>query len=82
MRPDEIKSHLRRQPFHPIRVHVTDGSSYDVHHPDLVLVSRMEIVIGLNPTDDIPDRNVYIDPIHVARIEPIGAKRSANGRRK
>jgi hypothetical protein len=82
MRPDEIKEHLRTQPFRPIRIYVTDGSSYEVHHPELVFVTRMDVVEGLNPTDEIPDRSVYIDPIHITRIEPSAHRRSANGRRK
>jgi len=75
MRADEISEHLRRQPFRPIRVHVSDGSTYGVRHPELMYVSRTEVVIGLDPgTDVIPERSVYRDPILVARIEPINAR--------
>ena len=75
MRADEISKHLRRQPFRPIRVYVSDGSSYDVRHPELMFVSRSEVVIGLNPgTDVIPERSVYCDPVHITRIEPINGE--------
>ena len=76
MGPGEIKKHLRRRPFQPFRVFVSDGSSYDVRHPELAYVSRSEVVIGLDAANgDLPDRSIYIAPLHVTRIEPIdGAK--------
>jgi hypothetical protein len=75
MRPDEIRTHLRRQPFRPIRVYLSDGSHYDVRHPELALVSRMDVVIAIDPgNDDVPERSVYCDPVHVTRIEPINGQ--------
>ncbi len=72
MRPDDIRAHLRKQPFRPIRIYVSDGSSYDVRHPEMMFVTRTEVVIGLDAgDDDIPERSAYCDPIHITRIEPI-----------
>ena len=84
MRPDEIRAHLHKQPFQPIRVFVSDGSHYDVLHHDFMLVSRSEVIIGLSADpDEIPDKNAYLDPVHITRIEPINGKRSrGNGRRE
>ena len=74
MRPDEIRAHLRREPFRPIRIYISDGSSYDVRHPELMFVSRAEVVIGLDAGDDeLPERSVYCDPLHITRIEPVDA---------
>jgi hypothetical protein len=85
MRASEILSHLRRHPFVPIRIFVSDGASYDVCHPAMAAVSHLELVIGLPPFDeDVPDRFAYCDPIHVTRIEPLdGSKpRRRAGKRK
>ncbi len=72
MRADEIRSHLRRKPFLPLNIHMSDGSSYPVRHPALAFVTRRDLVIALDPGDDrIPDRSVYRDPMHVTRIEPL-----------
>ena len=72
MRPDEIRAHLRKQPFRPIRIYVSDGASYDLRHPESALVTRTEVVIALDPGgDDIPQRCAYCDPIHITRIESI-----------
>ncbi len=78
MRPDEISAHLRRQPFQPIRVVVSDGSSYDVRHPEMMFVTRREVVIGLDVGDDrIPERSAYCDPMHITQIEPIDGETAA-----
>ncbi len=76
MRPEDIRERLRKRPFQPIRMYLSDGAHYDVWHPDVMVVLRTEIVLGLPRTnghlnDDLPERLASIDPIHVVRIEPI-----------
>ena len=72
MRAEEIRKHVRVQPFRPIRVYVSDGASYDVRHPEMMYVSRTEVIIGLDAENgDIPERSVYCDPVHITRIEPL-----------
>ena len=76
MRPDDIRAHLRREPFQPIRVYVSDGSKYDVRHPELMLVTRSEVIVALDPGDDeIPEHKVFCDPVHITRIEPVNGRK-------
>jgi len=77
MRIDDIRAHVRKQPFRPIRVFVSDGSYYDVLHHDFMLIGRTEIVIGLaSDPDDFPEEKAYVDPLHITRIEPLNGKRN------
>ena len=70
MRAEEIRKHVRMQPFRPIRVYVSDGASYDVRHPELMPVTRTEIEIGLDAGNgDLPEQMVYCDPVRITRIE-------------
>ena len=72
MRAEEIQNHLRRQPFQPFRVYLSDGVFYDVRHPELMNVGRREVVIALEVgEDDLPERFAYCDPVHVTNIEPL-----------
>jgi hypothetical protein len=71
MRPHEIIKHTRKQPFKAFRVCITDGTSYDVRHPELILVTRTEIAIAIGVNGGIPDEMVYCDPMHVTCIEPL-----------
>ncbi|MGB2984723.1 MAG: hypothetical protein WBE26_02475 [Phycisphaerae bacterium] len=76
MRPAQIRDHLKVQPFRPIRVHISDGSSYDVRHPEMAYVTTTQVMIALEmSTEDLPERIVFCDPVHITRIEPLdGAK--------
>ena len=72
MSPDRIRNHLRREPFLPIRIYMSDGSSYEVRHPEMAVVTRRDVFIALPPLQgDMPERAVFCDPLHVTRIEPI-----------
>lgn len=72
MSPDQIRNHLRREPFLPIRIYMSDGSSYEVRHPEMAMVTRREVVVAIPPTHgDMPERTVFCDPLHITRIEPV-----------
>jgi hypothetical protein len=77
MRPNDIIAHLRKQPFRPVRVFISDGKSYDVRHPEMMMVGRTEVVIELlSDGDPVYDRFAYRDPVHITCIEPIDGKRA------
>jgi len=72
MTPNEIRDHLKVQPFRPFRVYVSGGASYEVRDPTFayVTMSRLEIANEF-AENDIPTRSVYCDPHHITGIEPI-----------
>lgn len=71
MRPEEIKKILRKQPFQPIRLFLTDSTEYDVRHPDLALLTRSTLILGTaeKMNSGIADDYVYISLPHIAQIE-------------
>lgn len=83
MRAEQIRAHLRKEPFQPIRVFISDGSFYDVRHPELMFVTRAEVVIALGVDGDtIPEESAYCDPVHITRIEPMPKPKRTSKRRK
>ena len=83
MRPQEIRAHLRQRPFEPFRIYMSDGSSYDVRHPEMALVSRTKVVIATKLAwDDLPDQLVYCDPVHVTRIEAFDGAQAKKTRKR
>jgi len=79
----EIKAQLRTQPFQGIRIYISGGESYEVTHPDMVFVTTSIVQIALPPLDrhGIPTGgSVYVDPVHVSRIQPVNGKRPPNRR--
>jgi hypothetical protein len=72
MRPLEIQHWLRAAPFRPFRVHLSDGSSHEVPHPELASLSVHHFMVYMDPdVHGIPRQSVMCDPMHVTRVEPI-----------
>lgn len=74
MRAEDIYGHVRRKPFQPFRVYMSDGQTYDVRHPEMIMVGRSAIVIGLPGGQSDPpvyDRAVDCALIHITRLEPL-----------
>jgi hypothetical protein len=44
--PEEVQAMLRAEPFKPLQVRVTDGTSYVITHPKLTLVTQQRLIIG------------------------------------
>lgn len=76
MRPEEMIQMLRRKPFTPIRVRMTDGRTYDIHHPDQVIVLKQALDIGVaaDPATGVAERVDRCSLLHVIRVEEIGAQ--------
>jgi hypothetical protein len=73
MRSEDIREFLQKKPFQPFRVTLTDGRTYEVRHPELAMVGRSTIAIGLpaaGDTSPIYDRLVTVSLLHVMQIEP------------
>ena len=81
MQVEDVEKKLRLRPFRPFRVYLTDGSTYDVRHPELMMLGRRMAMIGLahDPAQIVFDRSVDIDLFHIVRIEFIEAPAGPNG---
>ena len=75
MTPEDLKEHLRKKPFVPFRITLTDGSTHDVRHPELCMVGRRSVEIGVGVKENDPDllfdRIVHADVFHVVKVEPL-----------
>lgn len=76
MQAEEIQSLLRRQPFEPIRLHLTDGKSFDIRHPDMVILTNRSIEIGvpIRAGSKIAQQVHYCSLLHVVRTEVLNGK--------
>lgn len=72
MSPAQILLELAQLPSQPFRIHVTDGSHYDIRHPEFCSVGvRTTSVWVPTSSADGPDRYVRIDNLHITRLEPL-----------
>lgn len=56
---------LRRRPFEPFLVRLSNGESHPVRHPELALVTKSKLVIAEPETD----RVVICALLHIASVE-------------
>jgi len=80
MRPEDIREFLQRRPFQPIRITLTDGRTYDIRHPELAMVGRSTVAIGVPaPNDPSPvyDRLVTVSLLHIMQVEPREAQEAS-----
>ena len=77
MQIKELQDLLRRRPFEPFAVYMSDGSEYPVTHPDQVIVTPRAAYIGIgNDKEGIVAQEVVIcDMIHVTRLGPVRKNR-------
>ena len=68
MRPEDIEELLRREPFLPFRVFLTNGEQFDVVRPLSVATGRTVVFVVLPD-----DRWKYISLRQIASIETLQA---------
>ena len=72
-RPEEIQARLKVQPFRPLRIIASEGLSYEIRHPDLVMVGDRDLAIGYASPDSptIYNRLIRVALIHIVGIDDI-----------
>jgi hypothetical protein len=71
----------RQRPFVPFRIITSDGTIYEVRHPDMVLVGMSSVLVGC-PSEQPPhayDRYDVVSMRHVVRLEPEPSAETAAG---
>jgi hypothetical protein len=72
MTTEAFRKLLKRQPFQPFRLVMSSGKSYDVRHPEMALVLRNDILVGVDVADDGLPADFDICPLfHVATVEAL-----------
>jgi hypothetical protein len=67
MSPDTLRDLLRRQPFVPFELRMTNGDRYLVAHPELALLAGSRLVVHYPESD----RLAICSLLHIAAIEMV-----------
>jgi hypothetical protein len=63
---------LSQRPFKPFRLVMSSGQTYDVRHPEMALLTRTDILVGIDEADDgVPAEFKICSLLHVTAIEPL-----------
>lgn len=63
---------LTQRPFKPFRLIMSSGLTYEVRHPEMALLTRTDILVGIDISDDgVPAEFKICSLLHVTAIEPL-----------
>ena len=83
MPPAEFQRLLERKPFVPFRIHMADGSSYEVRRIELCMVGLATATVGFPSSADssLYDHTMILSLRQVVRLEPLetAVKPETNG---
>ncbi|MBI4716269.1 MAG: hypothetical protein HY763_00530 [Planctomycetes bacterium] len=89
----DLRKLLKKEPFEPMRLCLSDGRAVVIRHPDQVVVSDRHVYVGLatlessrrlaTPTggDTVGKDWLWISILHVAAVEPVNGQSARRGRR-
>jgi hypothetical protein len=72
MHRDDLRNLLRQRPFLPFRLYVTDGTNYEIRHPESAIISRTLLQLSApapSTMQAIIERQFGIALIHIMRYE-------------
>lgn len=78
MRPKDILDLIQQRPFEPFRLYLSDDAVFEVRHPELAMVGRSTVTIGIPSKDSdepVYDHLVRCAHVHITRTEPINGTR-------
>jgi hypothetical protein len=65
MRDEDLKRAVKPQPFVPSRIHLSNGATFDIPHPDFVSVGPRTTAVLVGESHQI------IKNLHVNYVEPL-----------
>jgi hypothetical protein len=66
---------LARRPFQPVKLTLSSGQTYEIRHPEMALLTRTSLLIGVELAEDgVPAEFKILSLLHVTAIEPIAGK--------
>jgi hypothetical protein len=68
----QIRDLLTAKEFKPFRLHLSDGTAYEITNHDMALVAHHTVEIGVNPDPEgIAERFVRCAIMRITRIEDV-----------
>jgi hypothetical protein len=71
MTADDLLKRIRQRPFVPFVVVTTDGTRYEIGHPEFLMPLKRYVIIGVPaaPGEDVADQSVHLSLLHLQRLE-------------
>jgi hypothetical protein len=70
MKQDDLAKIVKAQPFVPVRLCLSNGSTYDLTHPDGILLSERVAAIAVG------DAITLVSLLHITEVQPLSTIRA------
>ena len=79
--PHEIRDRVRQQPFVPLRIVTSSGESFEVYHPDLIMIGTREIQVGRPSSKraEFYEQLSRIAIMHITALEDLPRRSGSRG---
>jgi hypothetical protein len=79
--PDEIHARVRGRPFVPLRIVTSSGQTFDVYHPDLIMVGRRSLEVGTASADNptVYEHVTRVAIMHITALQDLPPQPSQEG---
>ena len=73
MTAQEVLNYLLAQPFHPFRIRMNSGRTFDIRHPEMVRVGKRDLLIFTFVTDspNVYDRWENVSLLLIESLSPL-----------
>ncbi len=66
---------LERRPFQPVKVILSSGQSYEICHPEMAMLTRANLLMGVELGEDcVPAEFKILTLLQVTAIEPLSQR--------
>ena len=62
---------MTSRPFKPFRLVMSSGQAYEVRQPEMALLTRTSLVVGINAEEGVPAEFKICSLLHVTAVEPL-----------
>jgi len=73
MTPDDLIELLEERPFVPLRIHLSNGRTHEIRHPEMAIVGQDVVAIGVGGSDDERPRIRLVSISHINEVEAVSA---------
>lgn len=71
MTPEEFESVLKTQPFIPVRLHMSNGRTHEVRHPDNAIVGDEVVALGVYEKGSERPKIRLLSLLNINEVEPL-----------
>ena len=81
MTAEKLIEILEERPFRPLRLHLADGQTREIRHPEMAIVSETLIAIGVPGAEGskVAMRMTFCSVPNIVEVEPFEIEKAAGG---